>query len=339
MPAAAPEAVLACGRLGAVAAPLAQTWQRLAGNRSGRAARPGPGRHLPQGPAGGGECALAAAQSGAGTALARIGALASQPGQPRPGALVAAMRQAVLSLRQLSKAFGAVPVAVAIDLEIEAGEVHAIIGPNGAGKTSLINQISGALSPDGGRIIFAGRDVTDLSVAARARLGFGRSFQITQILPRFTALENVAIAAQARAGSSFRFWRPAGDEAALTRAAAEALDGVALTGRANTRAGVLPHGDKRRLEIAIALAHDPKLLLLDEPMAGAGGEDAERLIATLKDLKGRYTMLLVEHDMQAVFALADRISVLVAGRLIATGSPQAVRADPAVRAAYLGEAA
>jgi branched-chain amino acid transport system ATP-binding protein len=249
------------------------------------------------------------------------------------------MRQAVLSLRQLSKAFGAVPVAVAIDLEIEAGEVHAIIGPNGAGKTSLINQISGALSPDGGRIIFAGRDVTDLSVAARARLGFGRSFQITQILPRFTALENVAIAAQARAGSSFRFWRPAGDEAALNRAAAEALDGVALTGRANTRAGVLPHGDKRRLEIAIALAHDPKLLLLDEPMAGAGGEDAERLIATLKGLKGRYTMLLVEHDMQAVFALADRISVLVAGRLIATGSPQAVRADPAVRAAYLGEAA
>ena len=249
------------------------------------------------------------------------------------------MSETVLSLRQLNKAFGAVPVAVAINLEIEAGETHAIIGPNGAGKTSLINQISGALTPDAGRIIFAGRDVTDLSVAARARLGFGRSFQITQVLPRFTALENVALAAQARSGSSFRFWRPAADEAALNRAATEALDVVALTERAHTRAGILSHGDKRRLELAIALAHDPKLLLLDEPMAGAGGEDAERLIATFKALKGRYTMLLVEHDMQAVFALADRISVLVAGRLIATGSPQAVRADAAVRAAYLGAAA
>jgi branched-chain amino acid transport system ATP-binding protein len=249
------------------------------------------------------------------------------------------MKGTILRLQDLSKSFGALPVADTINLAVLRGETHAIIGPNGAGKTSLINQISGALLPDRGRIIFAGGDVTSLSTAARAQLGLGRSFQVTQILPRFTVLENVALAAQARSGSSFRFWQPVGAETALNALARQALDTVALTPRECTLAGLLSHGEKRRLEIAIALAHAPKLLLLDEPMAGAGVDDTQRLVAMLKSLKRRYSILLVEHDMQAVFALADRISVLVAGRIIATGNPQAVRANPAVRAAYLGAAA
>ncbi len=174
---------------------------------------------------------------------------------------------------------------------------------------------------------------------ARAHLGLARSFQITHVLTRFTALENVALAVQARSGSSFRFWRPAAGEEALNAPALEALAVVDLTSRAHTPAGSLSHGEKRRLELAIALAQAPKLLLLDEPMAGAGAEESRRLVATLEGLKGRYTIVLVEHDMQAVFALADRISVMVEGRIIATGSPQSVRADPAVRAAYLGESA
>ena len=249
------------------------------------------------------------------------------------------MLRVLLRLENLSKAFGAVPVADAINLEVLAGETHAIIGPNGAGKTSLINQISGALVADAGRIIFEERDVTHLSMATRAHLGFGRCFQIAQVLPGFTALENVALAAQARAGSSFRFWRPAAAEAALNAIALEALQLVGLGARAHSLAGSLSHGEKRRLEIAMAVAHAPKLLLLDEPMAGAGIEDSQRLLGMLRGLKRRYSMLLVEHDIEAVFALADRISVLVAGRIIASGEPQAVRADPAVRAAYLGEAA
>jgi branched-chain amino acid transport system ATP-binding protein len=249
------------------------------------------------------------------------------------------MLKVLLRLENLSKAFGALRVADAINLEVLAGETHAIIGPNGAGKTSLINQISGALGADAGRISFEEQDVTHLSMAARAHLGFGRSFQITQVLPSFTALENVALAAQARAGSSFRFWRPAAAEAALNSIAIGTLELVDLSARAHSLAGSLAHGEKRRLEIAMALAHAPKLLLLDEPMAGAGIEDSQRLLGMLRGLKGRYSMLLVEHDIEAVFALADRISVLVAGRIIATGEPQVVRADPAVRAAYLGDAA
>jgi branched-chain amino acid transport system ATP-binding protein len=249
------------------------------------------------------------------------------------------MKAPVLRLLNVSKSFGALRVAEAVGLEILAGETHAIIGPNGAGKTSLINQISGALAPDGGRILFEGRDVTHLSIPARAHLGLARSFQITQVLQRLSALENVALAAQARAGSSFRFWRPAAAEAPLNRAAINSLAMVELAARAHTPAGSLSHGEKRRLEIAIALAQAPKLLLLDEPMAGAGVEETRGLIGMLKGLKGRFSILLVEHDMEAVFALADRVSVLVAGRIIAAGEPQAVRANPAVRAAYLGETA
>jgi len=249
------------------------------------------------------------------------------------------MSEAVLELNAIEKAFGALKVTDGLSLAVHEGETHAIIGPNGAGKTTLMHQISGALVPDAGRIHFAGRDVTELPMPARARLGLARTFQITHVLPRFTALENVALAVQARSGSSFRFWRPAAAEAALNGAGMEALARVGLAARAAMRAGALSHGEKRLLEIAIALAQAPKLLLLDEPMAGAGAEETRRLVATLKGLRRRYTIVLVEHDMQAVFALADRVSVLVEGRLIATGTPPAVRSDAAVRAAYLGETA
>jgi branched-chain amino acid transport system ATP-binding protein len=249
------------------------------------------------------------------------------------------MSEPVLRLDSLNKSFGALKVCNDVTLDVLAGETHAIIGPNGAGKTTLIHQISGALAPDSGRVIFGGRDVTHLPMPVRAHLGLARSFQITHILPRFTALENVALAVQARAGSSFRFWRPAAREESLNAPAMEALTRVDLASRSHAPAGSLSHGEKRRLEIAIALAQTPALLLLDEPMAGAGAEETPLLVATLKALKRRTTIVLVEHDMQAVFALADRVSVQVEGRIIATGSPETVRADPTVRAAYLGEAA
>jgi len=249
------------------------------------------------------------------------------------------MSAPILGLRQIEKAFGALQVTAGVTLDIAAGETHAIIGPNGAGKTTLMHQISGVLLPDGGRITFDGRDITLLSTPERARLGLARSFQITRVLARFSVLENVALAVQARSGSSFAFWRPAANEASLNRPALEAIAAVGLDAQARRPAGTLPHGDKRRLELAIALAQAPRLLLLDEPMAGAGAQESLRLIDTLRRVKERTTIVLVEHDMQAVFALADRISVLAEGRIIATGTPLAVRQDPAVRAAYLGDAA
>jgi branched-chain amino acid transport system ATP-binding protein len=249
------------------------------------------------------------------------------------------MSTPVLRLERLSKSFGALRATDGIDLDILPGETHAIIGPNGAGKTTLIHQVSGVLASDSGRILFDGRDVTHMAMPARAHLGLARSFQITHVLPRFSALENVALAVQARSGSSFHFWQPVAREELLNAPALEALAVVDLTARAHTPAGALSHGEKRRLELATALAQAPRLLLLDEPMAGAGAQETHRLIATLRTVKRATTMVLVEHDMQAVFALADRISVLVEGRILATGTPQDVRADPAVRAAYLGEAA
>jgi branched-chain amino acid transport system ATP-binding protein len=249
------------------------------------------------------------------------------------------MNAPVLRLERLSKSFGALRATDGIDLDILPGETHAIIGPNGAGKTTLIHQVTGVLASDSGRILFDGRDVTHMAMPARAHLGLARSFQITHVLPRFSALENVALAVQARSGSSFHFWQPVAREELLNAPALEALAVVDLTARAHTPAGALSHGEKRRLELAIALAQAPRLLLLDEPMAGAGAQETHRLIATLRTVKRATTMVLVEHDMQAVFALADRISVLVEGRILATGTPQDVRADPAVRAAYLGEGA
>ena len=250
------------------------------------------------------------------------------------------MSDPVLRLERLSKSFGALKVTDGIDLDILAGETHAIIGPNGAGKTTLIHQISGALAPDAGRILFDGRDVTALPMPARAQLGLARSFQITHVLPRFTALENVALAVQARSGSSFRFWQPAAAEEALNAPAMDALDSRrARRARADARPAPCrtarsassrsPSRWRRRPSSCCSTSRWPA----PAPRRRAGWSRRS------KRLKRRYTIVLVEHDMQAVFALADRISVLVEGRIIATGTPDAVRANPAVRAAYLGEAA
>ena len=243
----------------------------------------------------------------------------------------------ILQLKDLWKSFGALHVTDGVTLDVEAGSCHAIIGPNGAGKTTLIHQISGALAPDAGSILFEGRDITRQSMPERALAGLARTFQITSVLPDFSVLENVALAAQSRAGSSFRFFRAADRAAELNAQALQALTEVGLADRCDHRAGLLSHGQKRQLELAIALALQPRLLLLDEPMAGAGPEDTRLLVELLRVLKARATIVLVEHDMHAVFALADRISVLVAGRIIATGTPDAIRAHSEVRAAYLGE--
>jgi branched-chain amino acid transport system ATP-binding protein len=243
----------------------------------------------------------------------------------------------VLRLDKLRKSFGALVATDDLSLDVMPGELHAIIGPNGAGKTTLIHQISGLIAPDAGTIRFAGQDITALPPHARAALGLARSFQITSILPDFSALENVALAVQARAGSSFRFFARAADEAGLNEPALAALADVGLSERAHIPAGHLSHGEKRALELAIALAMKPKILLLDEPMAGTGREESARLTELLRRLKGRLPIVLVEHDMTAVFALADRISVLLYGRILASGPPAQVRADPRVVEAYLGE--
>jgi branched-chain amino acid transport system ATP-binding protein len=247
------------------------------------------------------------------------------------------MAEPLLRLERLRKSFGALAVTDDVSLDVLPGEIHAVIGPNGAGKTTLIHQVSGTLAPDSGRVLFGAEDVTRLPLARRVRRGLARSFQITSVLPGFPALENVALAVQARSGSSFRFFRPAAAERALNEAAMAALEEVGLAAREAVPAGRLSHGEKRQLELAIALATAPRLLLLDEPLTGAGPEETERLIAILGRLRARYAILLVEHDMQAVFALADRISVLALGRVIACGAPAAIRRDPEVRAAYLGE--
>jgi branched-chain amino acid transport system ATP-binding protein len=245
----------------------------------------------------------------------------------------------ILRLEGLRKNFGGLRVTDDVTLDIERGEVHAIIGPNGAGKTTLLNEISGLLRVDAGRILLDGHDMTRAPAHARARLGIARSFQITSIVPAFSVRENTALAVQARSGSSFRFLRAAASEADVVALADDALDQVGLSIRARALAGELSHGEKRSLELAIALALQPKLLLLDEPMAGTGRGESEQLIETLRALKGRFTLVLVEHDMRAVFALADRITVLVYGRVIATGAPEAIRANAEVRSAYLGEGA
>ena len=247
------------------------------------------------------------------------------------------MNRTLLEVRGLRKSFGALLASDDVDLEIREGETHAIIGPNGAGKTTLISQLAGNLLPDRGRVLFAGEDITALSASARARRGFARSFQITSIYPDFTALENVMLAVQAHSGSSFRFWRPAREEASLRSPASAILEEVGLSGRSGVLAANLAHGEQRALEIATALATRPRLLLLDEPVAGMGAEETQRMIALLASLKGGKTLILVEHDMDAVFSLADRISVLVYGRIIATGAPEEIRANPEVRRAYLGE--
>jgi branched-chain amino acid transport system ATP-binding protein len=249
------------------------------------------------------------------------------------------MAEALLRTVALHKQFGGVVATDHVSLAIRSGEVHALIGPNGAGKTTLMAQLTGELRPDAGTIHFAGRDITSLPTPARVQLGLARSFQITSVLQDFTALDNVALAVQAHQGHSFRFWKSARRDASLRDPAMAVLCDVGLSARAEVLAAQLSHGEQRQLEIAMALASDPLMLLLDEPMAGMGPDESTRLVAYLKTLKGQRTILLVEHDMDAVFALADRISVLVYGRVIATDAPAAIRANADVRQAYLGDEA
>ena len=249
------------------------------------------------------------------------------------------MTDALLEVRDLRKNFGALRATDGIDFDVREGETHAVIGPNGAGKTTFIGQLAGNLRPDSGRILFAGEDITALAAPRRAHKGLARSFQITSVYPEFSALQNVALAVQAHAGHSFRFWRDARRDPALTEPARKVLQDVGLASREEILAANLAHGEQRQLEVAMALATRPRLLLLDEPMAGMGTDESQRMIRLLASLKGRQTIILVEHDMDAVFRLADRISVLVYGRVIASGSPEEVRANPEVRAAYLGEEA
>ena len=246
------------------------------------------------------------------------------------------MAEPLLRTDRLIKRFGGLIATDTVSIDVHQGEIHALIGPNGAGKTTLVGQLTGNLAPDAGTIHFAGRDVTRLPTHARVRLGLARSFQITSVLREFTALENVALAVQAHAGHSFRFLADVRRDETLRAPARQGLEAVGLSARADTPAAALSHGEQRQLEIAMALAGDPKLLLLDEPTAGMGVEESQRMIDFLRALKGNRAMLLIEHDMDAVFQLADRITVLVYGRAIASGTPDEIRANAEVRQAYLG---
>jgi branched-chain amino acid transport system ATP-binding protein len=247
------------------------------------------------------------------------------------------MAEITLAVEGLVKHFGGVIATDNLYFDIEAGEIHAVIGPNGAGKTTFVSQLSGLLKPDGGRILFEGRDISGETAPARAKMGLARSFQITSVFRKMTVLENVALSIQAHNPHSFRFWKPADKDQALTGPAQKILDDLGLGHRSHIDARDLAHGEQRQLEIAMALATEPKLLLLDEPTAGMGPEDSERMRGFLASLKGRFSMLLIEHDMDTVFSLADRVTVLVYGRAIATGTPDEIRLNDAVRAAYLGE--
>jgi branched-chain amino acid transport system ATP-binding protein len=243
----------------------------------------------------------------------------------------------LLRIENLVRRFGGIVATDNLSLDIARGELHAIIGPNGAGKTTLISQLIGQLRPTAGSIHFAGQDVTHLPAWKRSRLGLARSFQITSLLPNLTAADNVALAAQARDGHSFRFFGNARKEKPLRAAAHTALDRVGLLGRADVVVSRLSHGEHRELELAVALATKPQLLLLDEPMAGLGVTESARMVKLLAELRQEVTIVLVEHDMNAVFALADRITVLVYGRVIASDVPAAIRSNEEVKRAYLGD--
>lgn len=247
------------------------------------------------------------------------------------------MVKPLLSTQNLRKNFGALTATDDVSIDLYPGEIHALIGPNGAGKSTLIAQICGTLTPDSGAVTFDGQDFTKLAPHARAKAGLGRSFQISQLALEFSALKNVMLAVQAKQGSSLRFFRPSSTDQSLAEPARQALERVGLEHRADIAAAELAHGEKRRLEIAIALASQSKALLLDEPMAGMGAEGSKDLTQLLAELKKTAPILLVEHDMDAVFTLADRISVLVYGKVIATGSKDEIRSNPIVRSAYLGE--
>ncbi|WP_424975187.1 ABC transporter ATP-binding protein [Dinoroseobacter sp. S124A] len=243
----------------------------------------------------------------------------------------------VLALEGITKRFGALVASDAVTLDLRPGEIHALIGPNGAGKSTLIAQIAGALRPDAGRVWLAGEDVTALDTPARARRGLGRTFQISALAMEHTALENALLGAQGARGGRLSLWRPIQRAAGLRAVAEAALERVGLGDQAGTITATLSHGQRRQLEVAVALTLSPKLFLMDEPMAGLGIEGTAAMTRLLDGLRTEAPILLVEHDMDAVFALADRISVLVAGAVIASGTPDEIRADPAVRLAYLGE--
>ncbi len=248
------------------------------------------------------------------------------------------MTEPMLQVENLTKRFGGIVATDDLTLNIAANELHAVIGPNGAGKTTLIAQLSGQLKSDAGHVRFDGQEITALPMDRCSRLGLARTFQITSLFLDLSALDNVVLAVQAQAGHSFHFWRNARAEPALREPARAALARVGLSARADLPASLLSHGEHRQLELAMALAGNPRMLLLDEPMAGLGPEESARMVGTLLALKQELTILLVEHDMDAVFALADRITVLVYGRVIASGAPADIRANPQVRDAYLGEA-
>jgi branched-chain amino acid transport system ATP-binding protein len=243
----------------------------------------------------------------------------------------------LLRVEKLVRRFGGILATDHLSLDVVSGKLHAIIGPNGAGKTTLISQLTGQLLPNSGTIHFAGQDITRLPAWRRSALGLARSFQITSLLPDFTASDNVALAAQAHDGHSFRFWGSARGERHLRQAAQSALARVGLADRADTLVSKLSHGEQRELELAVALATKPQLLLLDEPMAGLGTTESARMVKLLQELRREVTIVLVEHDMEAVFALADRITVLVYGRVIASDLPAAIRQNEEVRRAYLGD--
>jgi branched-chain amino acid transport system ATP-binding protein len=244
---------------------------------------------------------------------------------------------ALLRTEGLSKSFGGVIATNNLDLTVSHGEAHAVIGPNGAGKTTLIAQLAGELAPSAGRIWFERRDITDLPAHVRVHIGMARSFQITNVLPSFTVAENLQVALRPRRGHSFVFLRDAAPDRELEQEVQTMLEVVGLAGRSDTTARELAHGEQRQLELAMALASAPRLLLLDEPMAGIGHAEAAGMIELLLRIKQNCAMLLIEHDMDAVFRIADRITVLVGGRAIASGAPEAIRDDPQVREAYLGE--
>ena len=248
------------------------------------------------------------------------------------------MSRAVLDVQGLNKSFGALHATQDLSFRVNAGEIHALIGPNGAGKTTLIQQIYGAVKPDSGRVLLNGRDITSLPIPGRVRAGIGRSFQISNVLMDFTVLENAIVAEQARLGQSFRFLKPAFDDKDLQAGAYDILRRVGLEDRASYPASDLAHGERRMLELALAMATAPQLLLLDEPMAGAGTEESQRMSEIIESLRGDVAILLIEHDMDAVFRLADRITVLVEGAVIASGIADEISNSAAVQTAYLGGA-
>jgi branched-chain amino acid transport system ATP-binding protein len=249
-----------------------------------------------------------------------------------------AMVDPILKVEGLRKTYSGVVAVDDVSFDIWPNEIHAVIGPNGAGKTTLISLLDGAVAADAGTIVFRGRQIQTLVGHARARMGLSRVFQITSIFPEMTVRENVALAVQARSADAYwHLWRSAGDDARIVAPALSYLEMVGLGGRASLRANVISHGEHRLLEIAMALATEPLLLLLDEPMAGLGPEESPRMLALIQVLRRNYSILLIEHDMEAVFALADRISVMVDGKKIRTGSPDEIRADFKVRKAYLGD--